>query len=316
MEAPVGVFVFMARRLRCIPQDGSLVEVTSRTLHGRLLLRPGLELNDIIAGALGRAQRRYEVNIVSYVFLSNHYHLLVRVRDARQLAGFVGYLNSKVAREVSRLTGWSGKIWERRYQAILVSDEELAQIERFRYVLSHGCKENLVARLRDWPGVHCVRALLEGEPLSGHWFDRTSEYAARQRGEDPENLRYATAESVTLSPLPCWEGLSPEAYRRRVVNLVETIEEDAAAETKRSGVGPLGPARILAQHPQHRPEQVKKSPAPLLHAASREVRRRFYEAYALFVAAYRGAAELLRAGDSAPPFPVGCFPPALPFVAR
>jgi len=92
IERLVGVLVFMARRLRCIPQDGSLVEVTSRTLHGRLLLRPSREVNDMIAGALGRAQRRYEVEIVCYVFLSNHYHLLVRVRDARQLAGWVALL--------------------------------------------------------------------------------------------------------------------------------------------------------------------------------------------------------------------------------
>jgi hypothetical protein len=292
------------------------VEVTSRTLHGRLLLRPSRELNDIIAGALGRAQRRYEVEIVCYVFLSNHYHLLVRVRDARQLAGFVGYLNSKVAREVSRLTGWSGKIWERRYQAILVSEEELAQIERFRYLLSHGCKENLVARLRDWPGVHCVRALLDGEPLSGHWFDRTSEYEARQRREKPDPLRHATVERVTLSPLPCWEGLSPEAYRRRVSDLVEAIESDAIAERRSSGAHPLGAAAILAQDPESRPSRMIRSPAPPIHAASREVRRRLYEVYASFVAAYRSAAERLRAGDPAPPFPVGCFPPPMPFVGR
>jgi hypothetical protein len=273
-------------------------------------------LTDIIAGALGRAQRLYEVEIVSYVFLSNHYHLLVLVRDARQLSSFAGYLNSKIAREVSRLTGWSGKIWERRYQAILVSDEELAQVERFRYLLSHGCKEGLVARLRDWPSVHCVQALLGAEPLTGHWFDRTAEYGARQRGEEIDALRYATAETVRLSPLPCWKGLSAQQYRQRVVDLVEMIEGDAAAESKRSGVRPLGSTAILAQDPLRRPGRVKRSPAPLLHAASRQVRRVFYEAYATFLAAYRTAAEKLRAGDPAPPFPTGCFPPALPFVAR
>jgi len=316
MEPAVCVFCLMARRLRFISEGGALVEVTSRTLQGRLLLSPSQELNDILAGALGRAQRRYEVEIVSYVFLSNHYHLLVRVRDVRQIAGFMGHLNSKIAREISRLTGWSGKIWERRYQAILVSEEELAQIERFRYILAHGCKENLVARLRDWPGVHCVHALLDGKPLSGHWFDRTSEYAARLRGEGVDPLQYATAESVTLSPLPCWEGLSPEAYRRRVADLVERIEEEATVDRKDRQLPPLGPAAILAQDPQSRPMRMKRSSAPLLHAASREVRRRLREAYGSFVAAYRSAAERLRAGDPAPPFPAGCFPPALPFVAR
>ena len=55
-----------------------------------------------------------------------------------------------------------------RYQAILISGEEEAQVERFRYVLAHGVEENLVARLRDWPGLHGVRQIEDGEPLSGH----------------------------------------------------------------------------------------------------------------------------------------------------
>jgi len=304
----------MARKIRFIPPGGSLVEVTSRTLHERFLLRPGSELNDLIGGILGRAQRRFEIEVVAYVFLSNHYHLLVWAKDARQLAGFVGYLNSKLAREVSRLTGWSGKIWERRYQAILVSEEEAAQAERLRYLLSHGCKENLVASVRAWPGVHCARAFLDGEPLAGHWFDRSREHAARQRGERFDRLRYATIESVSLSPLPCWRHLPPEAYRERVAEIVGDIERGTAAERKRTGARPLGPAAIRAQAPTDRPQRPKKSPAPLAHAASREVRRRLYEAYAAFVRVYRSAAARLRAGDPAPPFPDGCFPPALPFV--
>ena len=62
------------------------------------------------------------------------------------------------------------------YQAIVISNEEGAQIERLNYLLSNGCKEGLVDHLRDWPGVHCVRHLLDGEPLVGAWFDRTQEY--------------------------------------------------------------------------------------------------------------------------------------------
>ncbi len=37
----------------------------------------------------------------------------------------------------------------------------------------------LVARPQDWPGVHCVTALLTGEPIEGTWFDRTKEWEAR-----------------------------------------------------------------------------------------------------------------------------------------
>jgi hypothetical protein len=310
----------MARKLRFVPDGGALVEVTCRTLHGRLLLRPSLELNGIIGGILGRAQRLYPVRLINHVWASNHYHLVLWVENARRLAQFVGYLNSNLAREVSRLTGWSGKIWERRYQAILISEEEAAQVERFAYVLSHGVKENLVARLEEWPGVHAVRQLLGDEPLTGYWFDRTQEYLARRNRKEPKEhdpLQFATLETVELSRLPCWEHLSPEAYRERVAGMVKTIEEDAAAARKRAGTEPFGREAILAQHPHTRPEKIKKSPAPapFVHAATKATRQFFYGIYAEFVAAYRTAAEKLRAGDPKPGFPVGCFPPALPFVS-
>ena len=63
----------MSRHLRFIPDGGALVEVTCRTLQGRLLLCPSPQLNDIILGVLGRAQRLYPLEIVAYVFASNHY---------------------------------------------------------------------------------------------------------------------------------------------------------------------------------------------------------------------------------------------------
>ena len=64
-----------------------------------------------------------------------------------------------------------------------------------------------------------------------------------------------------------------------------------------------------------RPKKTKKSPAPAFHAASKAIRLELRDAYAWFVAAYRAAAEKLRAGVRDVVFPRGSFPPALPFVS-
>ncbi|HEX6862316.1 MAG TPA: hypothetical protein VF414_05845 [Thermoanaerobaculia bacterium] len=181
--------------------------------------------------------------------------------------------------------------------------------------MSHGVKEDLVERVLDWPGVHCARALITGEPLQGYWFNRTQESAARRRGKTFEKYEHATLETVELDPLPCWSHLPVEEQRQRVAALVQEIDEKAAARRQAGGIRPLGIAAVLAQNPLHRPDRLKKSPAPLLHAATKAVRQLFWESYSLFVAAYRTAAERLKAGDTAPPFPAGCFPPALPFVS-
>jgi hypothetical protein len=152
-------------------------------------------------------------------------------------------------REVGRLHVWEDKIWSRRYQAIVVSPEEAAQIERLGYVLSNGCKEGLVARPQDWPGVHSARALVQGAAFTGTWFDRTQEYAARLRGEKLDRLRYATTETLHLSPLPCWKHLPAEVWQERALHLIHEIEEEAAARRSRMGSQPLGVAALRASIP-------------------------------------------------------------------
>jgi len=305
----------MGRRLRFIPPEGALVEVTCRTVQGRFLLTPSAEVNEIILGVLGRAQRLYPIGCCGYVFLSTHYHILLEVDDARQLSTFMRYFNSNLAREVARRTGWTDKVWARRYQAIPVSEEPGAQIARLTYLLSHGTKEGLVEKPEQWPGVHCVRPLLAGESSAeGLWFNRTREYNARLRGETFERRKFATTETLTLSPLPCWKHLTPEARRARVTDLVSVIEQKAREAREASGLQPLGVKAILAQKPTGRPSQPKKSPAPLFHAFTKSIRKALWDAYGWFVAAFRAAAEKLRAGDRMANFPIGSFPPHLPFV--
>lgn len=304
----------MSRRLRFIPEGGALVEVTCRTVQGRFLLKPTRELRSVVIGVLARAQRLYSVELHAFVFLSNHYHLLLTVENAQQLARFMNYVNSNLAREAGRLHGWQEKFWGRRYSGVVISEEESAQMDRLRYLLSHGCKEGLVARPQEWPGAHSVEALVEGKPVQGLWFDRTREYGARTRREKYDRFEYATKETIRLEPLPCWHHLSDKGYRDQVGELIRQIEVETASRHVQDGTRPLGVKAILAQDSHDRPRKMKKGSAPLFHAATRAVRRELVEAYKWFVGAYREAAEKLSEGDLRVSFPAGSFPPRLPFV--
>lgn len=305
----------MPRRLRFIPEGGAVVEVTCRTIHGRMLLKPNKRLNEAIVGTLARAKRRYGVRIHGIVFLSNHYHLLVGVDDAKQLSSFMGYVNAKVAREAGRIWRWREKLWGRRYKSIVISDEEAAQLDRMRYLLSHGVKENLVARCQDWPGVHCAEALVIGRALKGFWFDRTREYAAHRRGDDVGTYAYAEPETLELDPLPCWTHLDQATYRARIGEIIAQVEAEAEAIRKRRGVRPLGVEAIRRQRAHDRTVRMKRSPAPAFHAATKRARQRLRDAYQGFVIAYREAAARLRTADlRSLGFPEGSFPPAPPFI--
>ena len=160
----------------------------------------------------------------------------------------MGYFNSKLAREVGRLTGWKQKIFGRRYQAIVVSDEEGAQIERLRYGLAHGVKEDLVDRPRDWPGVHGVQALLEGE--------------------DPGRPLVRPHPGVRRPPP--WGGLQPSPVRHpgdpdsRPASLLEASDRGAATE---ACGGPGGGHRSRSRRSQE--EDRRQAPGPGRHPGPR-----------------------------------------------
>ncbi len=71
---------------------------------------------------------------------------------------------------------------------------------------------------------------------------------------------------------------------------------------------------IQRQNAKRRPNRGKRSPAPAFHTASKRARLPLFEAYRWLEAAYREAADRLRAGDREATFPEGSFPPPLPFV--
>jgi putative transposase len=302
----------MSRPLRHIPAN-SVVEITTRAIHGRFLLRPSPKLTAVLLGIVGRALARYGILLHAFFFASNHYHLIITVPDVRSLALFMSYLNSNTAREVGRMYGWKEKVWGRRYRHIEILDED-AQIERLDYVLEQGCKEGLIADPREWPGATCVHALLEDTPLQGLWYDRTAEWYARRRGEDFAEDKYAEKVEFELTPLPCWSDVDPEERCRRVLVLVEDIVQRTRESNLVKGRQPLGAARLQAQHPHDHPDTIKKSPAPRCHTTERERWIRFVQEARAFRDEYSAAAERWLDGVRDVVFPPDCFPPPLTFM--
>ncbi len=302
----------MAKKPRYIPQPGSLVEVSNRAVGSRFLLKPSREARELMAGVLARAARKYPAQVVFYVFPSSHFHLLLVVDSAEQMADFMEYLDSNLARELGRLYDWRQKLWARPYSAIPVSDEPEAQIARMKYLIGNTIKEQLVEKIMHWPGLHAAQEILGGRPLVGTWVNRTYLYRQRGRKIDPEKAR--STETLDLAKLPCWADLSDDDYRARIAELVLQVEAEARIEREATGTKVLGRKAVLRKHAHYAPPTEKRSPIPLFHAASKEARRRFREAFKAFLDAYRVASGKLRDGQRDVVFPEGAFPPALPFV--
>ena len=182
--------------------------------------------------------------------------------------------------------------------------------------LSHGVKEGLVESPLEWPGVHAAKALVHGEPLEGFWFNRSKEWAARNRGLDVGYYDFATNYQVHLSPLPGFrDHLSPDEYCQMVADLISEIEEEGRRE--RDGDPVAGVEAILRQDPLEVPtRRPKRSARPVFHFHSQEARESLWGELKAFIEEYRSAADALQAGemDAIHRFPEGSYRPQLPFL--
>ncbi len=300
---PFLVYRGMGRKIRHLVEADGLVEITGRCIQRRFLLRPSAKLNAIIRGVLARAQKRHGMRVCGFVYLSNHYHLLIRPASVRQMAAFMRDVNYKISKEVGYLHEWEGTVWPRPYGDVQVSDEAEAQILSLRYLLEQGCKEGLVASPKHWPGASSTKALLSGERVEGIWIDRTAQYRAWERGEPNPEARFTSVHRLELSPIPCWAHLRPHQYQARVRAMVREIERSM------EGVQVLGKRAICAQHPHNAPvSRPRRTPAPRFRAVEPQVRRALEWSYRLFLIAYRQASEALREGKPVE-FPDNCFAP-------
>ena len=196
-----------------------------------------------------------------------------------------------------------------------MSDEPEVQWTRLKYCLSHSVKEGLCASPLDWPGVHSARALVHGESLEGFWFNRTKEWAARNRGQEVGTYDFATRYLVGFAPLPACQDLTAEEYQDKVAALIGEIQDEG--EWAREGTPVAGAEKILSQNPYEPPTQrPKRSAKPVFHVKEREVRKALWTELRRFLAQHGEASEALRSGSGRQPeaarwFPEGSYPPAL-----
>jgi hypothetical protein len=183
--------------------------------------------------------------------LSNHFHAIAR-GPALELPFFIGYIK----REISRRHGarpdidWPGTMWHEYIATALPTAE--SQIRCLKYVLAQSVKEGLVERPQDWPGVHCVKAIMLGKKMSGRWLDATAllrETHLQSRKARPKHVRRADflhVYSLTFAALPAWSALSAEERQARATELVRNICDEARAMREADGSSVLGAAAVQA----------------------------------------------------------------------
>lgn len=309
----------MPRDQRYVP-PGSLLEITTRTFQGRLLLPPTEEVRDAVLGVLGFALSLFsQVELHGFICLTTHYHMLISVPDPETLARFMSFFNGNVARKVSKIIGWTGAFWSRRYADIPILDE-LAAVKRLDYLLRNSCKEGLVSSPLAWPGATTARALVLGETVRGKWVNETELSAARRRWKrahredyepEPDPAEFTTWFTIKLAPLPCWKDKGDAERRSLCRAIIERIEESM------KGVSVMGVERLRAQNPLQEPrgKYPRRSPEPRCHSSTPEGWRAYVHEHRELRDIYRSVSARIRAGEvSVPELPAWTLPPPRHFT--
>jgi hypothetical protein len=245
-------------RHRCNPR-GHWAHVSSRVRDGRYAFVPPDDDGLFVAlmwGIIGRAQKRYGVQVAIAVVVSNHLHLLVRSDRPGAVSTFMQYTVSNLARLTNRTYGTSGPVFDGPFRMTTLLDREAEEFW-FAYVMAHMTKEGIVPSPNQWIGLQCVDHLLNGTQPRGLWFDFD---AWDNKGRPTDRKPFLRAVEVQLTPLTGWERWPAERYRAFCQRVFDDIVADHAEKQF------VGLAAALAVPPTYVPPEVKRSRCPAFSA--------------------------------------------------
>ena len=131
---------------------GDVLMISSRTEEG-LPFPPNDLINSLTLGILARAQELYPVEICHYVFLSNHFHLILRVINPDNVPKFVGYLKGEMAHMVNKLLSRKRKtVFNREYDSPkFLTPEDIKKYIKYLYL--NPATSNLESSIKKYPGL-------------------------------------------------------------------------------------------------------------------------------------------------------------------
>jgi putative transposase len=98
---------------------------------------------------MAEAQERCEMPLLAACVMPNHLHLVVRPKEASDLARWTHWLFTTHVRRYHAKYQTTGRIWQGRYKAF-VAQEDHHLLAVLRYVERNALRANLVCRAEDW----------------------------------------------------------------------------------------------------------------------------------------------------------------------
>jgi putative transposase len=132
--------------------------------------------------AMAQGCERVPVDLLGYCLMPNHFHLLLRPHHDGDLGRWMQWLLTAHVRRYHRHYGTSGHVWQGRFKAFPVEDDDHL-VTVLRYVERNALRAELVAHAEDWKWSSLPRwqardpLLWRGKPAvrDSHWLQRVNQ---------------------------------------------------------------------------------------------------------------------------------------------
>lgn len=287
-------------------------------------------METILWSALGVAQNKHKLKIISFVMMGNHMHMLALVEDPSDVESFMERFKSESSHAVNRLMGRRQvTVWNEGYDSptILTLDD---LIEKMAYVYANPVRAHRTDSIDNYLGVSSWKMFTSGNlskevlrirrpfvnPLPKGVLspDEQQRKAVQLKAQAKETLTF------TLSP-DAWTAAFPgqmtiEQFNQKVIARIREIEQEMSALRDRERIILPTEYQIITQ-----PIDTPYAPATFGRrmwciCGNIHVRIAFIAFIKQLVLQARDVRRAWARGDFSLPFPPGLFPPCPPILAN
>ncbi|HEX9871740.1 MAG TPA: transposase [Candidatus Tectomicrobia bacterium] len=129
--------------------DGGCYHLIARG-NNRQWLFTQPETFEAFLGFLVQAKRQYKAQCYHYCLMSNHFHLLARLDQGKDLPRFMQQILQGFSRWFRKRNSYWGHVWQGRYKSPRLADESYF-LEAGRYIERNPIRAGIVSDLLDYP---------------------------------------------------------------------------------------------------------------------------------------------------------------------
>jgi REP element-mobilizing transposase RayT len=126
-----------------------IYHISSCIRDGRNFLCP-FECRRAVVRSMRREQEANHAETLAFVVMPDHFHWLFSLEGRRSLSVSVNTVKSFSAREINRILGRRGKVWQRGfYDRAIRREEDLEHVAR--YIVANPLRAGIVDAIGDYP---------------------------------------------------------------------------------------------------------------------------------------------------------------------